>query len=1353
MQLAKMDKSNWAETLAQVTEIAAATLNVSRASIWLFSEDGAEAVCQDVFHAATGTHDRGEVIHTASFPRYVHALREKRTIPAGDALNHPDTHEFVDSYLRPAGVQSLLDVPIWYRGEVAGILCHEDVRGPREWSGEDQAFAASAAEMLSVALAVRERRGTEEALRLSETRFRTMFEQSPYSIQILAPNGRTLLVNRAFEELFNLGIENLREYNILIDPQLVSKGVTPYLERGLRGESAVRIPAFLYDPFLRPNDPSLPQKWIQGFLYPVKNPAGETTEIIIVHQDVTARMKADEALRESEELFKSAYERSAIAMALVDLKDRYLRVNHAFSSLFGYTPEEMTELTTASVSNPEDLVRLRQNKNLTRSIVSGQNDSYQVEKRYIRKDGSLFWAVVGVSLVRDRNGEPAYFISQVQDITERKEAEEELRRTHEELERRVEQRTAELAQANAALQVEIAERQQKASELEAIFQALPDLYFRLAGDGTILEYRSGHIPHLYAPPEVFLGKQMQDVMPPDVAEKYEASVQCLKAGQAAACFEYSLPLNGQEVEFEARLVRLPVVHGDEIITIVRDITDRVAAERALQQSEQHFRTLTENSSDVVAIFDPEGILRYQSPASERVFGYQDQEMVGKWGFEYFHPDDIAHTAALLADLVHNPGTVGTSEFRLRHKEGHYIHCEAVGRTLLPDTAEAGVVMNTRDITGRKKAEEALRESEARSRAVIQNALDCVVTIDHHGRVVEFNPAAQETFGYTREEAVGADLRGLIVPPRFQEAHRQGISRFLKTGEGPVLNRRVEVPALRKDGAEITVELAATAITDLDPPLFTAYMRDVTEQKQADAALRESEERLRFALEAGGMGTFEWFIQEGRVSWSPDLEILHEMGPGGFGGRLEDVMADVHLEDRERLVASVQAAVAGGRPHDVEYRSVLPSGKQIWLGAKGRVIRDESGQPQRMVGICTDITARKEAEVAIRGAMEEAEAANRAKSEFLSRMSHELRTPMNSILGFAQILARKPLPPDQMRSVDYILKAGRHLLELINEVLDIARIEANRMQLSLEPVGVNSILSEARNLIQPLASQRQCRIEARLDTAFDWHVRADRQRLNQVLLNLLSNAVKFNRPDGAVFLTSEYSAEDGVERVWIRVRDTGPGIAAEKLDRLFIPFERLGADQSGIEGTGLGLALSKRLVEAMGGTLTVESTEGEGSTFSIGLEQVESPLERLERSGQLNGIDGAESAPAPEKKATLLYIEDNLANLSLIETILAERSEIALLSALQGRLGLDLAWEHQPDLILLDLHLPDMSGENVLRRLQAEPRTAEIPVVVISADATAGTIERLLGAGAHGYLPKPLDVDQFLNTVDEILERE
>jgi signal transduction histidine kinase/CheY-like chemotaxis protein len=384
--------------------------------------------------------------------------------------------------------------------------------------------------------------------------------------------------------------------------------------------------------------------------------------------------------------------------------------------------------------------------------------------------------------------------------------------------------------------------------------------------------------------------------------------------------------------------------------------------------------------------------------------------------------------------------------------------------------------------------------------------------------------------------------------------------------------------------------------------------------------------------------------------------------------------------------------------------------------------------------------------ALSEATHEADRANQAKSEFLSRMSHELRTPLNAILGFAQLLDMDALPGGQAESVDQILRAGRHLLRLINEVLDISRIEAKRLQLSLEPVSVGETLRQAIEFVGPSATglHVSVRVEG-IDEHL--HVLADRQRLQQVFLNLLSNAVKYNRPGGAVTVSCKGAAGT---RLHIHVSDTGPGIAPDKLERLFTPFDRLGAEATGVEGTGLGLALSKHLVEAMQGTMRVQSEVGRGSTFSVELPLVEGP------AGIDDGLPVVPSGKDDDSRKLelkVLYVEDNLSNLRLVERILGRRSGVTLLSAMQGRIGLELARDHQPDLILLDRHLPDLPGDEVLQLLREDPQTRNIPVVILSADASPAQIQRLLAAGARAYVTKPLDVATLLKVVDELPRRD
>ena len=357
------------------------------------------------------------------------------------------------------------------------------------------------------------------------------------------------------------------------------------------------------------------------------------------------------------------------------------------------------------------------------------------------------------------------------------------------------------------------------------------------------------------------------------------------------------------------------------------------------------------------------------------------------------------------------------------------------------------------------------------------------------------------------------------------------------------------------------------------------------------------------------------------------------------------------------------------------------------------------------------------------------------------MSHELRTPLNAILGFGQLLEMDELGASQRESVGQILRGGRHLLSLVDEVLDISRIETGSMRVSLEPVELLSALRDAIALIAPVAEQAGVILNTELLAIADCHVLADRQRLRQVVLNLLSNAVKYSRPGDTVAVSYVGIAD----RVRITVSDSGPGIAPEKLDRLFVAFDRLDAEDTGVQGTGLGLALSKSLTELMGGTIVAQSSPGHGSAFTIVLNAASSPINGSSLAEARNA--GTRSQFAGER--TILYIEDNLPNARLVEQALSQPA-VRVVVAMQGGTGLDLAQAHQPDLILLDLHLPDMNGSVVLDRLQADPATAAIPVIVVSADATQGQVDDLLTAGALAYLTKPLDIPDFLEVVSEHL---
>jgi PAS domain S-box-containing protein len=543
------------------------------------------------------------------------------------------------------------------------------------------------------------------------------------------------------------------------------------------------------------------------------------------------------------------------------------------------------------------------------------------------------------------------------------------------------------------------------------------------------------------------------------------------------------------------------------------------------------------------------------------------------------------------------------------------------------------------------------------------------------------------------------------------------------------------------GGGLIIGLLATAMAET-LTRRRAYALALVEERTGE--LSETRAFLERLLTAGPVVATRATVPLERASYvSPNMQRL-------FGHTESAVLEQsfisehVHPDDLPAFQAALANVAEGLSPQvGLEIRLRHADGSYRWVAYTLVPEADGDGQPDAVVGYILDVDDRRRAEQAQREAQEAAEAANRSKSEFLSRMSHELRTPLNAVLGFGQLLELDALSEDQSESVDQILKGGRHLLSLINEVLDISRIEAGELALSPEAVLASELIQEAVDLIRPLADQRGIQLVVDRSGVCDCHVFADRQRTKQVLLNLLSNAVKYNRPRGTVAVACE---QPSATRVRLTVSDTGPGIATERLGQLFAPFERLGAEDTDVEGTGIGLALSQRLTHAMGGTLDVTSTLGQGSTFSVELPRVEGPVDRYER---LNGR--AERATAVETdRQKVLHIEDNSANLKLVERILAQRPQVEVVAAMHGRLGLELAHEHRPVLVLLDLHLPDMGGDQVLQRLRDDPATASIPVVIVSADATPGQVSRLLAAGATAYLTKPIDVRELLGVLDEAL---
>jgi PAS domain S-box-containing protein len=806
---------------------------------------------------------------------------------------------------------------------------------------------------------------------------------------------------------------------------------------------------------------------------------------------------------------------------------------------------------------------------------------------------------------------------------------------------------------------------------------------------------------------------------------------------------------------EAVLLRDARGRPAHIQGVMLDVSDRKAAEAALRAREQLFRALVERGNDLVMISGPPpGLVpTYVSPSVVHLLGYTPEEFCGCTPDDVLHPDDLPGVHAGMREIFAVPGTVRRIAWRIRHKDGSWRHYDAIGRTLDPHSAARGAVCNCRDVTEQREAEEALRRSEGHFRSVTENASDLVLISRTDGVLTYVSPSARRVLGRAPEELVGRDPAALAHPDDLP-----GIAAAMAAMVGAPGTEAAATFRLRHaDGGWRTIEaVGRTLAPDTAADGIVAHGRDATERRAAEAALQRSEEHFRRLIE-NASDLVMVSRPDGPLTYaSPSVERLLGYTPDEMLGRAPDAL--VHPDDVGAVWAALRRIAAEpGTVHAFGARLRHKDGGWRTVEALGRTVAPDTAA-EGIVANSRDVTARLEAEAALRQAKAdaeqaraEAERANRAKSEFLSRTSHELRTPMNSILGFAQVLEDVELPPEYRAGVRHILGAGRHLLGLINDVLDIARIEAGEQALSLEAVAVRAAAGEAADMVRPLAAARGVRVvDATRAAPHDasgaggGHVLADRQRLVQVLLNLLSNAVKYNRAGGTVRVDA---AAAGPGRVRIRVRDEGAGLTPEQQAQLFVPFARLGAERTGVEGTGLGLALSHRLAHAMGGALALEHSGPDGSVFCVELAAAPDPC----AAGA--GAAAAAGAPprgAPAAPATLLHVEDNPANLALVETVLLSRPEWRVIPAMQGRLGLALAAEHRPDLVLLDLHLPDLHGAEVLRRLRADPETAATPVVVVSADATPRTAEALAAAGADAFLAKPLDVRLFVDTVGRLL---
>jgi PAS domain S-box-containing protein len=816
-----------------------------------------------------------------------------------------------------------------------------------------------------------------------------------------------------------------------------------------------------------------------------------------------------------------------------------------------------------------------------------------------------------------------------------------------------------------------------------------------------------------------------------------------------------LKLDGTPFIVEIFLSSLILADEQLLFIVWKDITER-------RHSEEKLRKLSmavEQNPLSIVITNLEGNIEYANSSTFKVTGYEPHELMGK------NPRILKSGFTLASDhdelwrkITHGESWQGL--LHNRKKNGELYTEKAIIGPIVDEKGKATHYLAIKeDITEKIQIEQNLATSEERFRQVAEQSQTVIWEVDLAGMYTYVNPVATRVFGYSPEELVGHKYFYDLYPEDLKEVYKKEAVALITE---KITLRDFENPVQRKDGTIIWVSTNGTPIYNKSHEVvgYRGSDSDITERKFAEKQIKEQNERLNAIISA-----------------NPDLIfILTKDGVilAHYANSKEDLMFPP-----EKIAGLTLKDVFGEEKSKIHYKNLIEchefqqfrsydydlvfNDKQDYYEARMVPMTDH-----RILAFIRNISDKVRAELGLielnmlleerviertqelEEARKEAESANMAKSEFLSRMSHELRTPMNSILGFAQLLEMGELSERQTRSIAQILKSGRHLLDLINEILDIAKIDAGKISISLEPVQIRPVIHEMIETVSPLSLKKNIHIHLMEDCGqFDNYIMADQQRMKQILLNLINNAIKYNHPNGNVWIGCKSLVnEAGEDVVGIFIRDDGFGINAGDLDRIFNPFERVNSAHMEIEGTGLGLAVVKKLVDVMHGTIQVESELGKGSTFSVCFKRATIDLIESDYLATLH-LRQQEAVAAPSAK--ILYVEDNLANLELIQQVLKQNRPLyTMFSTMYGMQALQLTKEYQPNLILLDVNLPDIHGSEVIKQLKRNEATKDVPIIVISADAIPEHVNKLTALGAVAYLTKPIDIPNFLATLDHTL---
>ena len=826
--------------------------------------------------------------------------------------------------------------------------------------------------------------------------------------------------------------------------------------------------------------------------------------------------------------------------------------------------------------------------------------------------------------------------------------------------------------------------------------------------------------------------------------------------------------------------------GDRYFTgSLRDLTAKKRAKEALREAGALQAAIFNSANFSSIATDEKGVIQIFNVGAERMLGYAAADVMNKvTPADISDPEEIIARAEALSAEASTPIAPGFEALVFKASRGiediyelTYV-CKDGSRLPAVVSVTAlrgeqggiiGYLLIGTDNSARKRAEQELLKAGALQKAIFDSANFSSIATDEKGVIQIFNVGAERMLGYAAADVMNKVTPADISDPQELIARARSLSAEVLAPVAPGFEALVfkasrgiediyELTYVRKDGSRFPAVVSVTALRDSRDRIIgylligtdnTARRRVEEEQKLLGRRLRDSQFYTRSLFESN----VDALMTTDPTGVITDVNKQMEALTACTRDELLGSQFGRHFTDPEMAEAAIQLVLSAKMISNYELTALDRSGRQTEVSVNATTFYDRERTLQGVFAAARDITERKhldrvlqEKNVELERARLVAETASMAKSEFLSSMSHELRSPLNAILGFAQLIESDVPPPNlaHKESVSQILRAGWHLLTLIDQILDLAKVESGQARLSREPVGLAEVILECRDMVTPQAQQHDVTLVVEESPARYW-VSVDRTRAKQVLLNLLSNAIKYNTRGGMVKVSC---AQSGPDRIRVSIRDTGAGLHPGEIAQLFQAFNRLGQEAGAEEGTGIGLVVAKRLVQLMGGAIGVESTVGEGTTFWVDLVAVAAP--RLAAEAETGPEQESARASRGAREHTILYVEDNPANLKLMEQIIARHADIRLLTAMNGNSGIELARAALPDVILMDINLPGISGFEALKILRADPATSRIPVVAVSANAMALDRERGMKAGFFSYMTKPIRVKEFMEVLDTAL---